>query len=89
MSTTLNEFNEQQDALVIFLNYQSDKRKEIVESYLKDCFEDFSTEYLLLDCLDKEYSSITGKELFQLIHQKVDQLEINLPDSHCPSHTKQ
>lgn len=81
MSTTLNEFNEQQDALVIFLNYQSDKRKEIVESYLKDCFEDFSTEYLLLDCLDKEYCSITGKELFQLIHQKVDQLEINLPDS--------
>ncbi|MBS6713491.1 MAG: hypothetical protein KH296_15900 [Ruminococcus sp.] len=81
MPTTLNEFNEQQDALVIFLNYQSGKRKEIVESYLKDCFEDFSTEYLLLDCLNKEYGRITGKELFQLIHQKVDQLEINLPDS--------
>lgn len=81
MPTNLNEFNEQQDALVIFLNYQCENRKEIIESYLKDCFEDFSTEYLLLDCLDKEYCNITGKDLFQLIRKKVDQLEINLPDS--------
>ena len=81
MPTNLKEFNEQQDALVIFLNYQCDNRKEIIESYLKDCFEDFSTEYMLLDCLDKEYCNITGKDLFQLIRKKVDQLEINLPDS--------
>lgn len=81
MSTILKEFNEQQDALVIFLNYQSDNRKEIIESYLKDCFEDFTTEYLILDCLNKQYCNITGKEMFQLIRKKVDQLEINLPDS--------
>lgn len=81
MPTILNAFDQEQDALVIFMNYQSDSRKEIIESYLKDCFEEFATEYLLLDCLNKEYSNITGKDLFQLIRKKVDQLEINLPDS--------
>lgn len=75
MSTTLSHLDNQQDALTVFLNFQQEERREIIEERMESLFD--GQQYLYL-----EGNDWTGEELYHYIREKRDNFDIVLPANH-------